>query len=239
MRGARSLAAPSTFPSASVPPGSGPGHRGEEAIRRYFVSGAYERDVKRVIEHVERLIAVRTRERAAQRTFPHAQQRRPRPMAIVWDIDETLLSTIEHVRSRFMRLHGESVGAAGPPPDRRHRAHPVDEYFPPIPGMVELYNATLSMGVRGILLTGRYDGREARALAEDNLRWAGVRTWDRLIMRGPDERKMNASEYKLHRRAALAEGYDILASVGDQPSDMSGSHCGFKVLMPNSAYKID
>jgi acid phosphatase len=204
-------------------------------VSAYFASGKYEREVSDIVGHLRRLIQAR---------LARAPTDNERQLVIVWDIDETIVSTSDHTREDYMRRHAKALrrmrkpsadgqGSGAVPKPR----HPIDDYYPPIPGMVEFYNEVLAMGVRGVLLTGRYD--DVRDLTEGNLEWAGVRGWDQLIMREPHEVDMTASEYKLRRRQALARVYDIVASVGDQQSDMAGEHCGYKVRMPNPEYHIE
>jgi hypothetical protein len=117
------------------------------------------------------------------------------------------------------------------------RAKMKDNFHPPLMPVVQLYKLLLAAGVRPLILTGRYERHRDETF--DNLRCIGVDTWDDAVFRAAHEETMSAQEYKEKRRADWArDGYNIIASVGDQESDVVGEHVGVPVLLPNPAYKI-
>ncbi len=73
-----------------------------------------------------------------------------------------------------------------------------------------------------------------------NLINAGYIKFDTLIVRGQDEYKITAAEYKSHKRNELTKnGYNIVGDVGDQQSDLSGQFHGIQVKIPNYQYIIN
>jgi HAD superfamily, subfamily IIIB (Acid phosphatase) len=49
----------------------------------------------------------------------------------------------------------------------------------------------------------------------------------------------SAADFKAPQRAAIeAEGYTIVANVGDQPSDLAGGHSERTFLLPDPFYRI-
>lgn len=51
---------------------------------------------------------------------------------------------------------------------------------------------------------------------------------------------MTAGQFKFESRARLQEeGFEIVATIGDQESDFFGGHCGFATKLPNLLYVVD
>lgn len=73
-----------------------------------------------------------------------------------------------------------------------------------------------------------------------NLRQAGYADYVRLEMVSFDApHYASAADFKAPRRAAIeAEGYRIIANVGDQPSDLAGGFAERTFLLPNPFYRI-
>lgn len=73
-----------------------------------------------------------------------------------------------------------------------------------------------------------------------NLLAAGYKSWAKLILRSEDEAKMTVKEYKSRKRVQLEEqGYQMMAIIGDQWSDLTGLATGVRVFkLPNPVYKI-
>lgn len=60
-----------------------------------------------------------------------------------------------------------------------------------------------------------------------------------LDLRSDSEKHLAAAEFKLNRRRELANTYRILACVGDQNSDCTGSFTGIPMKVPNYMYLIN
>src|SRR5690606_9866627 len=138
-----------------------------------------------------------------------AAARRPgERLAIVFDVDETVLSNYPQMASQDFGYVPEVFEAWV----KRAEA-------PAIEPIREVYRTAVANDVAVFFLTGRQDPGEREGTAE-NLARAGMGDYERLIMQEAGEPGDTAEERKTARRAAIeAEGYVIIASVGDQFSD--------------------
>jgi len=101
----------------------------------------------------------------------------------------------------------------------------------------KLFEAAKAKGVAVIFITGRPDSQ--RDITILNLDHAGYEGWTELRTRPDRDDLPTVQDYKTAERTKVeAEGYTIIANVGDQMSDIDGEHsgCGFKV--PNPFYFI-
>jgi predicted secreted acid phosphatase len=89
-----------------------------------------------------------------------------------------------------------------------------------------------------IFLTGRY--QEVYEATIKNLVNRGFTKFDTLIVRSNEEKSIPAAEFKTRKREEIvARGYNVIASVGDQWSDLVGGNAGIKIKLPNYLYLID
>jgi hypothetical protein len=141
--------------------------------------------------------------------------------AIVLDIDETSLSNYSGlVGSGFT-----AAGTVGPA---------VAGTGTPIAPTVELYAFAKAHGVAVFFITGRPSAISGPT--QTNLRAAGYDSWDGLSFKPGDKTTL---AYKSGERAALeAKGYDVVANVGDQESDLDGGHADKAFKYPNPFYFI-
>jgi predicted secreted acid phosphatase len=155
--------------------------------------------------------------------------------AVVFDIDETSLSNWEVIKANdFGRFKGGNCELPGPCP-----WHPWDllARSTVIQPTLDTYNTAKSIGAAVFFITGRDDSQ--RAATEENLRNAGYRDWTRLIMEPVGATYASAADFKAPQRAAIeAEGYTIIANIGDQPSDLTGGHAEQTFLLPDPFYRI-
>lgn len=211
------------------------------AIDAYMTSPTYDRFVESLCADATRAIDDRLRglagacaaagvgnraRRGSRDLYAFDAPRAPVPLA-VFDVDDTLLSSHPGRRHRFA-THLLSSGARMP-----------SAYLPPLDPVVRLYRSLRERGVRTAILTGRRSTNEAVTL--DNLQWAGIDGWDHAIFRavGTPEQHMDAVDYKSRQRARLAAaGYEIVANVGDQHSDLHGGNSGVAVKLPNPMHTI-
>jgi hypothetical protein len=71
------------------------------------------------------------------------------------------------------------------------------------------------------------------------LRKVGYDDWSALIMRPAGTSTASAADYKAPERAKIAaQGFTIIANVGDQPSDLAGGNAERVYLVPNPFYRI-
>jgi 5'-nucleotidase (lipoprotein e(P4) family) len=147
-------------------------------------------------------------------------------LAIVLDIDETVLSNLE-------QLDGSDYCY-----DKAAWNVWVDTGVPkPIDGAMRLYDWAREHEIAIMFLSGRKEPQ--RAATERALKDAGFTQWTELLLRGPEESELKAAEYKAGRRAQLEEqGYAIVLNLGDQASDLAGGHAEQSLLMPNPFYQV-
>lgn len=155
-----------------------------------------------------------------------AARKRGEKLAIVLDIDETILSNLEQLDGSdycYDKIEWNTWVETGKPK--------------PIHGAERLYAWAREHEVAVVFLTGRKEPQ--RAATERALRDAGFAEWAELLLRDDSEKELGASEYKAARRAKLEEqGYTIALTVGDQTSDLEGGHSEQTLLMPNPFYQV-
>jgi hypothetical protein len=108
---------------------------------------------------------------------------------------------------------------------------------------LDLFRLAKSLGVSVFFITGRYEPE--RAVTEKNLRNAGYVDqhgrpgWARLIMRPIGNHTSSVAEFKTPERAKIeSAGFDIIANVGDQPSDLDGGYAERTFKLPNPFYRV-
>jgi acid phosphatase len=229
LTGAPATAHAATCPPPPYPPASlfgPPGHgapKPELAI--YGCSGRYDRDLAAAIAEAR----IYVERRAGEVSRP----------ALVLDIDETSLSNwrvmlandFEYISTGPCRI---DIGGRC-----NQRSWELRAKAPAIAPMLALYETARARDVAVFFLTGRVDDPAERAATARNLRRAGYSGWSALIMRAPNERKLNATDYKSRRRAQIeGQGYTIIASIGDQWSDLDGGYAERTFKLPNPFYFI-
>jgi predicted secreted acid phosphatase len=191
-------------------------------ITDYERSGRYQRDVVAVLSNAEAYVLRRA-----------PLVRKP---AIVLDIDETSLSNWPQIRANdYGRIaNGPCDLPAGPCGQASWVAGAQAEAIMPTLG---LFRAAKTKGVSIFFITGRYE--TAREATEANLHKVGYDAWSALIMRPAGTSTASAADYKAPERAKIAaQGFTIIANVGDQPSDLAGGNAERVYLVPNPSYRI-
>jgi acid phosphatase len=194
-------------------------------VMDYVCAGDYDRDIAKAL--------------AEAKSFVEQRAGAVKKPALVLDIDETSLSN-------WAELRADDFGfiANGPCVLTRHagcgdRAWELSARGEAIGPTRELFNAAKAKGVAVFFITGRAGDRALRAATQRNLRKAGYQGWTRLVMRDDASKKLYADEYKTRERAKIeAEGFTIIASVGDQESDLKGGHAERTFRVPNPFYLI-
>ena len=131
-----------------------------------------------------------------------------------------------------------------------------DQRFPATPGMVDLVNAVGAAGCTIVGLTGRNDTQKDATLANlgklgyqgftDGLyftKWVSgttpgaARPW--FAGTPCEDGVCTTTEYKSITRAHVEDlGYDVVANLGDQFSDLNGGHADEAVKLPNPTYYL-
>lgn len=187
--------------------------RAKQEIVRYVDSGDYERDLARVAARAEKYLTARLA------TPPKPGQK----FAVVFDLDETLLSNLPHMRP---------LGFGYVPPLWQDWV--AEGNAPAIAPLVRIYHAAQAGGAVIFLISDRRE--KDRAGTEKNLLRAGLGGYAALHLK-PDDSSDNARSFKTDmRRKITADGYTIVANLGDQESDLAGGHAEKTFKLPNPFY---
>jgi acid phosphatase len=192
------------------------------AARAYHDSPYYQRDLAAIALEA----GVWLRERAPE-------TRRP---ALVLDIDETALSNWEVILANdFGRFATGSCHLPEGPCG--WAAWDLLARSAPLASTRALVEEARRLRVAVFFITGRPESQ--RAATERNLRETGYGGFAGLAMVPDGVRFTHAAEFKAPQRAAIeAQGFTIVANMGDQPSDLAGGHAERTFLLPNPFYRI-
>ncbi len=221
------LLAQSAAPVTSAPPrvASEPPNVGDAkaAATAYHDSGAYARDLASVASEASAWIA----QRAPQVSRP----------ALVLDIDDTALTNWEVIKADdFGRIINGRCTAL-PEGPCGWAAWDFLGKAPVIAPTLEVFRQARALNVTVFFITGRPESQ--RAATEQNLRNMGYNGYTALYMVPEGAHYASAVAFKAPVRAAIeAEGYSIIANMGDQPSDLAGGHAERTFLLPNPFYRI-
>lgn len=221
------LAAPAAAqaPGALVAPAQQPVNVGDAkfAAAAYHDSGAYQREIAVIAGKASAWIA----ERAPQVSRP----------ALVLDIDETALSNWDIIkRDDFGRIIPGpcSLGHDGPCGWAAWDLLGVDPAIEPVR---EVFAKARALGVAVFFISGRPESQ--RAATDRNLVAAGYGGYEKLYLPADGASFASLADYKTPIRAQIeAEGYSIIANMGDQPSDLFGGHGEKLFQLPNPFYRI-
>jgi acid phosphatase len=174
---------------------------------------------------------------AAARAYIEGRAGQVSKPALVLDIDETSLSNWSNLKANNFGFIADGACDRLPNGPCGFKAWILQGVAPAIVPALDLFNAAKAKGVAVVFITGRRD-RERQATLW-NLDRAGYEGWAKLVTRPDDDAHPTVEAYKTEERRKLAEaGYTIIATVGDQQSDLDGgfAECTFKV--PNPFYFI-
>jgi predicted secreted acid phosphatase len=144
--------------------------------------------------------------------------------AIVFDVDETALSNYS------------AIVADGFVYGPKSQAEATDEIGTAIKPSLDLFNLAKSKGIAVFFITGR--GEAVRDHTASNLAREGFTGYQQLILK-PTGFTGTTVAYKAGARKAIEDqGYNILASVGDQYSDLAGGYADLAVKLPNPFYYL-
>ncbi|MBS1103091.1 acid phosphatase [Gluconobacter sp. Dm-62] len=192
------------------------------AASAYHDSGDYQHDFDVVIAQARQWI-----DQTAVKT------RRP---AIVLDIDETTLSNWDEIRADNFGYITAGPCDALPKGPCGADAWEKSGRAPAFASTLALINDAQAHHVAVFFVTGRHE--DERDATERNLHLAGISHWDGLYLR-PMTSHGYAALYKAPTRERIErKGYTIIASLGDQPSDLSGGFAKKAFLLPNPFYRI-
>jgi acid phosphatase len=159
--------------------------------------------------------------------------------ALVLDIDETSLSNWKEIyQNDFGYIvtgacdfsKGSACGAMA-----WERSAAAEAIKPTL----ALFNAAKAEHVTVFFITGRSEGPDERNATEKNLESVGYDGWQRLYMRTREFDGPSVAPFKTWaRRDIAAQGYVIIANVGDQWSDLEGGYAERRFKLPNPFYYV-
>jgi hypothetical protein len=192
----------------------------------YYRCTRYDADVARVLRRAENWVARRAR-----------RARRP---ALVLDIDETSLSNWKEIyQDNFAYISAGSCDFS-PGSACGDIAWEDSAKADAIKPTLDLFNAAKARQVTVFFVTGRSETDEERKATETNLHNVGFDGWQRIYMRTKDFGGPSVAPFKTWAREDIErnQGYNIIANVGDQWSDLKGGHAERRFKVPNPFYYI-
>jgi predicted secreted acid phosphatase len=185
------------------------------AVAQYVNSGEYGRDVAAIALKANKYLA----KRVARPAKPDEKR------AIVFDIDETTLSNLPHIMAN-------DYGYV-PAVWRRWVAEGQARAIVPVQ---LIYDLAVKNNVTVFFVTGR-NPVDAPG-TERNLREVGYETWAKIYYRPEGDTGSTAAFKTGIRRQIVAEGYTIIANIGDQDSDLAGGAAERTFKLPNPFYIV-
>ncbi|MEY4170366.1 MAG: hypothetical protein RLZ94_1439 [Actinomycetota bacterium] len=195
------------------------GPQNAQAIEEYYDSGQARRDQLSIAQAAREWIYAWVDDRCGGR--PQSCD-----ATVVFDVDETLLSNYEFYKGTGFTFDQAAWNAFNEACQNTAIAPARN-----------LYRTLVRDGFSVVLITGRAEAD--RSWTSACLRKRGISGWDELMLRTPAEASLTADDFKSQRRSDLQrEGHRIVASIGDQVSDMSKGHLKAGFLLPNIMYFI-
>lgn len=193
-------------------------HTAKEAAEFYHDSGEYDVDREAVAQEAISFLR--------KRIADNNRHKKPKKLAVVFDIDETSLSNYEILKSLdFAFLTDLLVPEIEKAND------------PAINPTLKLNNYAKRKKVSIFFVTGRTEN--LRSATVENLEKAGYTEYVKLFMKPEDYSKKSVIPYKSGSRMSIEEqGYHIVINIGDQWSDLAGGHSEKTFKLPNPYYYI-
>jgi predicted secreted acid phosphatase len=188
---------------------------GKHAVAAYVSSGEYAREIANV--------SLATNEYLLKRIPRGAEP--GKKLAIVFDINETMItSTAEIVANDYGYVpkvwdNWVAKGEA-----------------PAILPVQSVYETALQGKIDILIITGRTE--KDRVATEKNLHRVGYKNWTRIVYRSATDLPGNADFKTEVRRKLTEEGYQIIANIGDQASDLSNGYAEQTFKLPNPFYLV-
>jgi predicted secreted acid phosphatase len=193
------------------------------AATEYYESGAYERDITVVTGEASAWLG----ERAPLVDRP----------ALALDIDDTSLTNWEVIAADDFGRVFDGPCDNLPNGPCGWVAWDLRASTPAITQTLALFEDANDLGVAVFFITGRDESQ--RAATEKNLAAVGYDDYRGLYMEPVGAHYASAADFKAPQRAKIeAEGFTIIANMGDQPSDLVGGHAERTFLLPNPFYRI-
>ena len=156
---------------------------------------------------------------------------------MVFDIDETALSNWEAIKANDFGRVFDGPCDELPKGPCGWLAWDLRAESTVIPPTMEIFTTAKDRGATIFFITGRDESQ--RSATERNLHDHGYLGYQQLIMEPTGVHYASAADFKAPQRAQIeAQGYTIIANIGDQPSDLAGGFSQQTYLLPNPFYRI-
>jgi predicted secreted acid phosphatase len=186
----------------------------KEEIYTYHDSGEYDKELSKVILNATEFIIKR------------ANANHNEKLAIVLDIDETSVSNYENIKDTEFSQNPKVIEKW------LYKAESTT-----IKPVLELYNTAKSHRIAVFFVTGRKESLKNVTITSLNAN--GYKNWDGLYFRSDDSHYKSISTFKSAiRKNITMQGYIIIASIGDQMSDLTGGYAEKVFKLPNPFYFI-
>lgn len=185
-------------------------------IKTYHDSGIYNQELTQAIDRAHRYIMAQVK--------ANDHQAIKQKLAIVLDIDETSLSNYDDIIKHDFTANRQAI-----------HQQILKAQAPAIKPMLALYKDAIEHGVKVFFVTGRNQS-ELKA-TEANLLKAGYKHWTGLYVRPDNYQQQSIVPFKAHARELISKkGYTIIATIGDQYSDLMGGFAKKEFKLPNPFY---
>ncbi|CAH8336862.1 unnamed protein product [Eruca vesicaria subsp. sativa] len=190
-------------------------------VQNYMTSSQYEDDVERAVDEVILHFG----------SMCCSKSKCDGMDAWIFDIDDTLLSTIPYHKSNGF-FGGEKLNST------KFEDWIKKRKAPPVPHMVKLYHEIRERGIKIFLISSRKE--YLRSATVDNLIQAGYYGWSNLILRGLEDEQKEVKQYKSEKRTWLTSlGYRVWGVMADQWSSFAGCPLPKRTFkLPNSIYYV-
>jgi predicted secreted acid phosphatase len=185
----------------------------KQQINAYVATGEYGKAVTKVAADANKYVAKRIPKGAKD----------GKKLAIVFDIDETTLSNVRHIQANDYG-YLPKVWDAWVDDGQATAIYPVQA----------VYNTAVNGRIAVFFITGRTP--DGAAGTERNLREVGYGTWTKIFYK-PADFTQGTRGFKIDvRRKLVADGYVIIANLGDQQGDLAGGYAEKTFKLPNPFY---
>lgn len=177
-------------------------------------SGAYARAIEKAAKPAEQTLE------------SYLRGPTPQNFAIVFDIDETLLSNWPYLVANQFAIQPASFAEW----TKREKAIPLTP-------VQRIYQRALAYQIPIFLITGRDES--LRDATRRDLQEAGYWGWKGLFMRPAGYTDASIIPFKSGVRKMLHDqSYDVILNIGDQESDLKGGYARHDFKLPNPFYFI-
>ncbi len=193
-------------------------HSLRQELLKYYDSGEYFKDISKIATEADKYIDQQVKE--------NIKNGNSKKLAVVLDIDETSLSYYKNMAKRHFCY--DPIAS---------RNEILKANAPAIEPVLSLYRNAINNKVSVFFITARRSYAQQATIR--NLKNAGYTKFTAVYTRPTTYNKGSIQEYKAATRAMLeSKGYTIIASIGDQMSDLQGGHAIKTFKIPNPYYYI-